>query len=196
MRTNRRTLIRKVSPPGELEKTNQLWMVIEDIELSFSLFYAQRLYFALLKSRFGKRRELSATMKACFVATLISYRKLAEFFTEPSSTKRFPDDVRSINFGFRVANPPVAKKDLDELSKYAAHFTKTGESLRMRGFDFSLLGNAIYSSCLEFFDFLETKHLDRCVFVERQMLARLYSIRRQINLVTGRPIKNPQKAKS
>ena len=198
METKRDTIIRKVFAPDELENANQLWMVIEEIETSFSLFYVQKLHSTLVSKRLGQRREWSAMMAAGFAATLISYRKLNEFFSEPSLKKRkqHPDDIWAINFGFQNSKPPLAQADSDELSKYTAHLTKAGGSLRMRGFHFGRLGNAIYARCLEFFEYLENHRFDRRVLADRQMLARLNSIRRQIATVTGHPVKQSQRAKS
>jgi hypothetical protein len=191
MHAKRDTIIRKVFTPDELERANQLWMVLEEIEKSFDLFYIQRLHSTLISKHLGQRREWSAMMSAGFTATLISYRKLNEFFSEPSPKRRkkHPDDIWAINFGFRNSRPPLAQADSDELSKFTAHLTKAGESLRMRGFHIGRLGNAIYSRCLEFFEHLENGRLDRRVLADRQMRARLNSIRRQIAAVTDHPVR-------
>jgi hypothetical protein len=160
----------------ETEQANRLWMVIEEVELSFAYSLAPKLYFTLVNKQIGNRREKRMVMDSAFVTTLLSFRKLADFFFDANART---DDLKAAQFGFRC-QPPLDKAQMDELSKYMAHFTTKGLGLQQRGFPFGVLGAAIYTRCLEFFDFLESNCLDRRVLADRQMLTRLKSIRRFI----------------
>lgn len=177
----------RVFTQGEITRANRLWMVIEHIELSFSYFQLQPFYVELSSKGIGSRTQRTAIMRASFTATLLSYRKLDEFFTKASEKrkKRYPDDLRADDFGFHTACPPLTPKDSDELSKFVAHFTKLGEQLRGRGFNIARLGSAIYSLCLQFFSHIEITLLDRRVLADRQMLAKMLAVRRQITNITN-----------
>jgi len=138
--------------PEEAEKRNVLLSVLQEIELSFSYFVAIKLYgtFGIISPR---RREYVVFTSAGFSATLMSYRKLTEFFSEPSP--KFPNDLRASFFGFEPSRQSVEKKDLDEISKYIAHLTKDSQTLAMRGMNIGFFGEIIYAQCFEFFDFIE-----------------------------------------
>lgn len=177
--SHRRAYNKRLLTDKELNERNQLWMVIEQVELSFALYLSQKLDYKLATGHIGSRRERSVVISSAFVATLLSYRKLADFFNEVAGKKHRPDDIKASQFGFRCA-PPLTRAQMDELSKHIAHFTTVGLQLRKRGHAFGVLGAAIYTRCLEFFDFLETHYLDRELLADRQMIARMKWNRRFI----------------
>jgi hypothetical protein len=172
--------IRKLLSPEEVGNRNILLTVLDEIELSFSCFVATKLYgtFGIVSPR---RREYVVFTSAGFSATLMSYRKLTEFFSNPSAKKQkqFPDDLRASYFGFQSSRPSIEKKDLSEINKYIAHLTKDSQTLAMRGMNIGTFAEIIYAQCFEFFDFLENGLLDRNEFSDRQILAKMYLIRRK-----------------
>jgi hypothetical protein len=167
---------RKKFSADELEKRNLLLMVLEEIDLSFSYFTAIKLYgtYGIISK---KRRDYVVFISAGFAATLMSCRKLTEFFSK--SSPKYPNDLRAEIFKFQSSNPSINQKNFHQISKYVAHFTKEGESLRMRGMNIGLLTEIVYRQCFEFFDFLETNFLTRNELCDRQILARMYLIRRK-----------------
>ena len=166
--------------PDEVEKRNVLLTVLQEINLSFSYFTAIKLYgtFGIVSPR---RREYVAFTSAGFSATLMSYRKLTNFFSEPSPErrKRFSDDLWASYFGFKSSLPSIGKPDLDEISKYIAHLTNKSQALAMRGMNIGLFAEIIYAQCFEFFDFLEKALLDKNDFSDRKILASMYLVRRK-----------------
>src|SRR4051812_33214864 len=106
--------VRKLFSEKETEEANRLRMVIEQVELSFAYFLAQQLYFTLVSNQIGNRRQRRMVMDSAFVASLLSFRKIADFFTE-SKTSR-PDDIKAVQFGFRC-QPPLNKTQIEELHK-------------------------------------------------------------------------------
>ena len=138
-------------------------MVLETIELSFSQFLARELYFIIVAKRIGSRRQKRMVMSSALFSTLMTFRKLDEFFLPKSKARS--DDVKAVDFGFSC-QPAFTKMQREELNKYAAHLTSKAVDLGMRGFPYDVLGAAIYSRCFEFFDYLESKLLDRRVTVD------------------------------
>lgn len=175
----------------EIEKRGALLTVLQEIELSFSYFVAIKLYgaFGIVSPR---RREYVAFTSTGFAATLMSCRKLAEFFSEPSpkSQKQFPNDLRASIFGFHCSRPSIEKKDLNEISKYIAHLTKDGQTFAQRGMKIGTFAEIIYAQCFEFFDFLENGLLDRNERSDRPILAKMYLIRRKYKNLKRMPRPN------
>ena len=166
--------------PDEVEKRNVLLTVLQEIDLSFCYFTAVKLYgtFGIVSPR---RRECVAFTSAGFSATLMSYRKLTDFFSEPSPEriKRFSDDLWASYFSFKPSLPSIGKPELDEISKYIAHLTNKSQALTMRGMNIGVFAEIIYAQCFEFFDFLEKTLLDKSDVSDRKILAKMSLIRRK-----------------
>jgi hypothetical protein len=91
---------------------------------------------------------------AAFHASLLSARKLNDFFTGGRGKS---DDVKADRYGFQNMSAPLDGGLLDKLNKYLAHMTFPGADLRMGNWDTNGFIQPIFLRSFEFCVHLENR---------------------------------------
>jgi len=154
-------------------------MLLQEVELTFAYHYWLKYDATHGEDRVRLRREFTAFHSACFLTSLLSIRKINDFFSPASSANRKrSDDLKASQFGFAKMESVLDKREIDKL---VAHLTERGEELRIRGMPITDMVVTIHERCLEFFDYLEESLLDRRILADRQMLSRISELRASIH---------------
>lgn len=116
---------------------------------------------------FTNRAEVLRT--ACLESSLLSLRKLAEFFATGSS--RHKDDIRATDFSGFEGRELLSREEMREIHKQLMHLTYHPVTKGTTQWDFNDVLSLAAARSLEFLTFLETSFKPRSPFDKEQIYA-------------------------
>jgi predicted nucleic acid-binding protein len=134
-----------------------LYMFMEEVEQADAFWLWHRYASGHRQEEAELGHQFQIFAGAIFHASLLSARKLNDFFTGGRGRS---DDIKADRYGFQDMTPPLNGALLDKLNKYLAHMTFPGADLRMADWDTNEFLRPILLRSFEFCLHVERRFLD------------------------------------
>jgi hypothetical protein len=140
---------------------NFIFMFMEEVEQTTTFWLWHKYSSKNQQKKSEWEHHFKMFLISSFHSSLLSIRKLNDFFTEKHpSSKHDADDIKADRFGFINMTSPLDETARKIINKYLAHMTFAGNELRFQEWNIDDFARPIYLRSFEFCKHLEKNFLD------------------------------------